>query len=44
MPRQPLSDEVVAKIHAQVDALPPLTDDQLDAIADILVQIELGSE
>lgn len=36
-----LSEETKRELHAMARALPPLSDQQLDAIADILVQIEL---
>jgi hypothetical protein len=32
-----LSDDDLAAIHAQVDAMPPLTDDDLDHLASAIV-------
>lgn len=36
-----LDPEVAAAIREQVRQLPPLSDDQLDQLADVLVQIDL---
>ena len=44
MPTRPsstLTPEVAAELRAAALALPPLPDDQLDAIADIFAQIDL---
>lgn len=36
-----LDDETRAQLRAMVAALPPLTDEQVDALADVIVQIRL---
>lgn len=43
MPADPpaLDPEVAAELRAKVRELPALTDPQLDALADVLVQIDL---
>lgn len=36
-----LAPEVAAELRAAARRLPPLSDDQLDALADVLAQVEL---
>ena len=35
--RWELTDEIRDAIHAAVDALPPMTDEQIDALADVII-------
>lgn len=36
-----LTDEDRAALYAAIDALPPLTDEECDAVADVLIDIRL---
>lgn len=44
MTRRPrdLDPAVAAELREMVATLPPLSDEQLDALSDVLVQVELG--
>lgn len=39
----PLDPATQARLDARVLALPPLTDEQLDGLADVLLQVQLGT-
>lgn len=37
-----LTDKQRAALYERIDALPPLSDEQLDAVADVLLDIQLS--